>query len=497
MPKNFLNSCFYNETAICLLFDTPMQTTGKNSILDSRNFTIFQSSSNISLENLVSGIYSYHTNYVTFLLKKNAFSFLKDSLYIKCSSFKLKEIFYIKDFENNILDFNCPTHIELQSNKISFETYIAKLINPNELILENNKVMRYKRLYPSDFYIEHNGNIYFPSHIKVIDKFTFSFIFKEKLLFKRSNIITLKTIENCKSIDLLGETIKGNDSLNVLNTLNPYLINISIISYRNETLKLLLEFTDKLLRFDGKDFIFFYNNQKFSSKESSRFYNNDYLELSLDNISDFNPYLNNLMLLENKNLCSYTIDENYNAINFSTLQVCHLFYSQRGSLIPVTTISHYNLDIAFNKTLSKISNSISLFATACLLDDSELSIKLGSFGYITIFGTKLLLPNNNINYPFTINTNENILTISLDLSLQNLININQNNISYIDFTPSILIKSSQNTHAFQSYESPIIFKKEKNIICRPDNQGDVWSLLGQNISLNTILQIDKETTNKF
>ncbi|MGL5764760.1 MAG: hypothetical protein ACRCX8_03875, partial [Sarcina sp.] len=435
--------------------------------------------------------------YVTFLLNKNAFSILKNTIYIRCCSFKLKEILYIKDFNNNILDFNCPTPIKLQINKLSFASYIAKLVNIREVILESSTIMQYKKLYPSDFYIENSGNIYFPTHIKINNNYSISFIFDEHLIFKRSSIITLKSIEICKSTDLIDEYIAGNDSLNILNALEPQLINISIISYRNETLKLILEFTDKLLRFNGKDFTFIYNNKKVSSKDSSRFYNNDFLELTLNNISDFNPLVQNLLLLENRNTCIYTIDEQYQAINFPAFPVSELFYCQRGIILPLPTLGHYSIEIAFNKSLLKTLNGFSSFATASLITTSELTINFDILGYITIFGTKLSLVRDNVSFPFNIIINDNILIITLDLSSQNLININQNNISYIDFTPNTSIKNTQSIHAFESYECPIIFKKEKIIICSPENQSDSWSLLGQNIYLNTILQVDKQTINKF
>ncbi|MGL5820377.1 MAG: hypothetical protein ACRCYE_01935 [Sarcina sp.] len=357
--------------------------------------------------------------------------------------------------------------------------------------------MQYKKLYPSDFYIENSGNIYFPTHIKINNNYSISFIFDEHLIFKRSSIITLKSIEICKSTDLIDEYIAGNDSLNILNALEPQLINISIISYRNETLKLLLEFTDKLLRFNGKDFTFIYNNKKVSSKDFSRFYNNDFLELTLNNISDFNPLVQNLLLLENRNTCIYTIDEQYQAINFPAFPVSEPFYCQRGIITPLPSLGHYSVEIAFNKSLLKNLNGFNSFATASLNTTSELTINFDILGYITIFGTKLSLAKDNINFPFSISINDNILIITLDLSSQNLININQNNISYIDFTPNTSIKNTQSIHAFESYECPIIFKKEKIIICSPENQSDSWSLLGQNIYLNTILQVDKQTTNKF
>lgn len=496
MYKNFF-TCFYNENNLCLLFNTPMQTSGKYSILNPQNFTIFQSSSSMTLENLVDGILTFHNYYVTFSLKKESFLILKNSLYIKSASFKLKEILYIKDFNKNILDFNCPNTLELQLNKLSFSNSSAELIDDDKIVIKTHSNMRYQKLCVTDFYIDYNKNIYHPSYIKIIDACTFCLIFKKNLIFKRSNIITLKTIENCKSIDLLGETIQGNDSLNVLNTTNTKLINISIISYKNNALKLLLEFTDKVLRFDGNDFVFSINQQLFSSKESSRFYNRDYLELTLEDIQTFNPYSDIPILLENKNPCIYTIDENYDPINYSQLQTCALFYCQKGVIEPLSTLGNYRLEIAFNSNLAPILNSNNKLATINSVSNSEFIIQFSSLGYITIFGTDFLIPNLNMSYPFTVDVTNNILSIHLDLSTQNIISINQNNIDYIDFTPSLEIKNIECIHAFQSYESPIIFKREKNIICIPTNQGDAWSLLGQNIYLNTILQIDKETSSKF
>lgn len=480
--------CLCNYTKLLIVFNKNINyNLTKSKILNPNNYYLISKHSSLPLSSLISSIYCYNNNFISFNLKDDSYKILKEynkikfeSSYLKNNSTpqinKLSIISFIEKENIESLFDNCESFIE--------ESYSLKIINTN--------IIPYYRVYKDDFYILVNENKFYPSEIFHEDENTLQINFNNKIISSPLDKVVLFTKMKCKSINALGSKLKANDSIEVSNLLKTTVKNISINSYINNTLTLAVEFTSEILRYDSKDFIVHINNKYYPCTGHSSFTDN-LIKLTIDNIFnlDFQNDLITLKVIETSYI--YTLDSRYLPISNSNYKKAKYFLALNGELISIPILNLLKLNVFFNKKIKNITKTQS-FGYLNISDNKEiLTLSITDIGKLQIYGTDLNISNSNIEYKLSINSECNTLEFSIDTTNFNFINENKDKIKYIDFLPSEYLSSADSTLALTSFEAPITFYTEEFISSSPDNYDDSWTLLGKTLDKRSIIFVDSSS----
>lgn len=497
----FINSCFYNSNTLSIIFDQKMNLQGNTSIICSDNYCIYTSTETIPLNLIVTSIYTYADNYVSFIINSNYLFLINESFSLQCGYVDKKEIKYLTNSTGIVHNICITTPLKSYLTKLSFESAYAFSYMSDSIILENSNIISYNQIFIEDFYVTVNDKTYIPYRFEKINYNKIQFTFTEDIINTPTDLILLKTIDNCSSTDILGNTIKSNDSINVDNKLPTKIHNVSYISYINNTLILGVTFTSQIIRYDSSDFEVYINNNYYSVIGHSS-YTNKYMILTINNLYNFDYEKYTLILKTSDNNNPYTIDSRNLPISDSIGAFGKVFYSKCGTLSSNTSPSSVNfltLNIDFNELISNtLAQNTNFNGTLSANNDfTTLSLSINYIGILTLYGNNLVLDSSYTQYNVLVKIIDNQLSVLIDVNTHNFILNNSNKICYIDFTPNEYLLSNTGIIPLLSYQAPIKLLKNKVYICETDDEGDNWSLYGKTISSDVYLYVDRSKSDRY
>lgn len=497
----FINSCFYNSNTLSIIFDQKMNLQGNTSIICSDNYCIYTNTETIPLNRIVTSIYTYADNYISFIINSNYLFLINESVSLQCGYVEKKEIKYLTNSTGIVHNICITTPLKSYLTKLSFESAYAFSYMSNSIILENSNIISYNQIFIEDFYVIVNDKTYTPYRFEKINYNKIQFTFTEDIINTPTDLILLKTINNCSSTDILGNTIKSNDSINVDNNLPTKIHNVSYISYINNTLILGITFTSPVIRYDSSDFEVYINDIYYAALGHSS-YTNKYMNLTINNLYNFNYKKDKLLLKTSDNSTFYTIDYRNLPVSDPNGVYGEVFLSQYGTLSynnSNTAINYSSLNIYFNTLLSdNLSQATPSHGYLSINSDyTMLSLSIENIGLLNIYGNNLLIDSAYTQYIVLIQSIDNCLNILIDVNGHNFILSNLGKVLYSDFTPYENLLSNINIMPLISFQAPVKLQPNKIYICEPSDEGNNWSLAGKTIYADVYLYVDRSKPDRL
>ena len=497
-----------------------MTLLGINGILNPYNYllTRFATSSTspkktVQLGSLIANIYCFGEDFVTFKYKNIGSLLLK--LNIHCGYIENEKIFFVTDKKKSVHDFTKSDFISIYNKTTNLASCTSKLINSNILTLTNNNSINYNILYPSDFYIKNGKSLYTPYAIVKVSANMYNLKFRTDIIKKSSDPIYLCTHLNCKSTDALGNSIKADDSLEIENLLPTMPISLSITSYINGILGLALTFNNGIQRYDSDDFCFTIRGKHYNAKGRESYTKGNIIYFFIYDLYNFDYTSTPIIILPKRSKNYYTLDENLALIKMPIKISSNYLYGITSKLDAITTFGTATLEIEFNDYLLETTMTLTgelgnfnnlkekIFSPTILehspnlnlINPATLSLYIENFALIYFHTNSKIILDELITYNIETSSTKKISTTKIDLSPFDFLNHYKNIIKYIEVVPLEKLQSYTYTLPLSSLEIPTNLVKGKDIICLPENQGDDWTLLGEDIYFTTTLLVNKSYKN--
>ena len=483
--------CLCNYTKLLIVFNkNTNDILIKNKISNPNNYYLISKHSLLPLNALISSIYCYDDNFISFNLKEDAYNILKQYNKIKFEPSSLKKDSILKINNASIISFIKKDIIETSFNNC--ESFIK---DKHSLKIINNDIIPYYKVYKDDFFIIVNENKFYPSELLHESENTLQMNFDNEIINSPLDKVMLFTKMKCKSINAFDTKLKANDSIEVCNLLKTTVKNISINSYIDNTLTLAVEFSSKILRYDSKDFMIFINNKFYPCTGHASFVNG-LIKLTVNNVFnlDFHNDIITLKVLETSYI--YTLDSRYLPISNENCKKAKYFLALNGELTSIPALTLLKLNVIFNKKIKNISKTQNVGYLTISDDKQILTLSINNIGKLQIYGADLKISNSNMEYKLSINSECNTLELSIDTADFNFIDENKDKIKYIDFSPSEYLSSANSTLALTSFEAPITLYTKEFIISTTEDYGDCWTLLGKILDKPSIIFVDSSSSTR-
>lgn len=486
MINKFMSHCYYNDEIIFIKFNTQMCTVGVNSILDPSNYSIITNYTSVLLSDYIKSNFYTSDYFVSFNVTNSFKDAVFNSSQLSSASIRKNHIGYVTDINGFINNFECGSSISKITEKSSLQNCTFEILENRKIVITDNNLVNFIKLYLSDFYITINDVIVKPLFLEKFEPNIFILHFKDEILKTSDDILTLNIIELAASTDALNRTILNNDSVLLKNDLLPTVKAVSIYSYENTTLTLAFECNNRIMRYDANDFYIYINNKEVIPTSKSRYLNKNIFFIDIENIYAFDPNNTFIRVSRKEKKLLYTIDSNFNILKPFNIINKNAFIGLCASITIASDNAHSVLSLKFNYNLPIIQNLSSTAKFTLNTDKTVAKLTFDNIGELSFYGSSLANMNS---LDFTVNTSNSVLEFITSSELLSF--SNQNDVKYIDFAPSFDLRAIDNTLIFRSFEIPVTFSTLTTIICNTEDFGDDWSLLGSDIYLPVIIYVNK------